>query len=252
MITSPQNERVKLVHALLTQSKTRRKEGKVVLEGIRLIRDAMKSGFAPEFILYDPTAVSLDVLRSAVDPQSFLPISSDLVSRVSDTEEPQGIVGVFPLPSLPIPEKPNRVLILDTIRDPGNLGTILRTAAAAGVEAVLLTPGCVDVWNPKVLRGGMGAHFRLPMVKADWDAIRAHCEGLAIYIAISSGATEYQAVDWRAPWALIIGNEAHGESDEARGIATHRVRIPMAGDTESLNAAIATGIMLFEAYRQWR
>jgi TrmH family RNA methyltransferase len=145
------------------------------------------------------------------------------------------------------------VLILDGLRDPGNLGTILRTAAAAGIDAVLLAPGSVDPYNDKALRAGMGAHFRIPVVSQKWDEIAATCAGLSVYLADMHGDVAYDAADWSNGWALIIGGEAHGASEAAAALATAgagRVYIPMAAATESLNAASAAAVILFEAARQ--
>ena len=254
MITSPQNDRVKLAHALQTQAKARRKEGKMALEGLRLVRDALERGLTPDFILYDPETINIDDIVGATQgsPQPTYALTSDIIRHVSSTEEPQGVVGVFPIAPPALPETPSRLLILDNMRDPGNMGTILRTAAAAGVEVVLLSPGCVDAYNPKVLRGGMGAHFRIPILEATWEHISVYCRDLMVYLADMQGDVAYDAVDWREAWALVIGSEAHGESAEAAQLQQRRVYIPMAADTESLNAAIAAGIILFEAARQRR
>lgn len=292
MITSLQNEKVKLAKALQTTAKLRRKEGKIVLEGARLVRDALLAGHVPVFVLVSsggttlrssPTAGGewehkplpktspvyrggsntnveshgqdqsvgdnlIELLRRAgVEP---LLVDEAVMAHVSDTQQPQGIVAVFALPRVRVPERLQRVLILDAIRDPGNLGTILRTAAAAGVEAVLLSPTCVDPYNPKALRAGMGAHFRVAVAEMKWERITEVCKLNAVYIADGGGELRYDAVDWRQAWALVIGGEAHGAGDEARQLAQTRISIPMAADTESLNAAVATGVILFEAARQ--
>jgi TrmH family RNA methyltransferase len=256
VITSQQNERVKLTHALQTQAKTRRKEGKMVLESLRLVRDALERGIEPEFILYDPKAIEIDDVVGArhalpLQPRLF-DVTPEIIRHISSTEEPQGIVGVFPIVAPELPESPERVLVLDSIRDPGNMGTILRTAAAAGVEVVLLSPGCVDAYNPKVLRGGMGAHFRVPILEASWTRIAVYCRDLTVYLADMQGDVTYESAEWQKAWALIVSSEAHGESEEAAGLAQQRVYIPMARQTESLNAAIAAAIILFEAARQRR
>ena len=165
----------------------------------------------------------------------------------------QGVIAVIPIPRPAPPPDPGLVLVLDQVRDPGNLGTILRSAAAAGVDLVLLSPGCVDPWNPKVLRAGMGAHFRLPVVEAEsWDAIGERLAGLAVWLADAHGGTPYDRVDWTAPSALIVGGETTGLSREAESLGRGRVAIPMARDVESLNAAMAATILLFEAARQRR
>lgn len=182
--------------------------------------------------------------RMGVEP---LLVNDAVMAHVSETQQPQGIVGVFPLPRVRLPEMLKRILILDAIRDPGNLGTILRTAAAAGVEAVLLSPTCVDPYNPKALRAGMGAHFRVALAEMNWEEIADVCQHSTIYMADGGGEARYDAVDWREAWALIIGGEAYGAGEAARQLAQTRICIPMAAETESLNAAAAAGVILFEA-----
>jgi TrmH family RNA methyltransferase len=129
---------------------------------------------------------------------------------------------------------------------------MLRTAAAAGVQLAILSPGCAEPYNPKALRGGMGAHFRLPVVESSWADIAAYCESMAIYLADGGGEADYADVNWTQPWALVIGSEAHGISEAAAALGQTRVRVPMAAKTESLNAAMAAAIILFEAQRQIR
>jgi TrmH family RNA methyltransferase len=251
MLTSLQNEKVKLAHTLQTQARARRKEGRIVLEGARLVGDAIERGLEPEFILYTPNAPIESIISNVKSRGvSLVEVSDGVMRHVSNTQQPQGIVGVFPLPLPHLPQQPERVLILDAIRDPGNMGTMLRTATAANVQAVLLSPDCVDLYNPKTLRGGMGAHFRVPAAERTWDDITAYCQGLRVYLADSRGEVRYDLADWSAAWALIIGSEAHGASSEAQELAQARVFIPLAAETESLNAAVAAGVILFEARRQ--
>lgn len=252
MITSLQNDRVKHVHALQTQAKARRKERQIALEGTRLVADAYdRGGSRPLFVLYDPDAADLNLVdRLERQRVNIYPVSAEVLKHVSATEQPQGMVAVFPMPDPSLPDHPRRVLIVDALRDPGNLGTLLRTAAAAAVQAVLLSPGSVDAYNPKVLRGGMGAHFRLPIVERSWSDIAAYTQGLHVYLADMDGDIAYDRADWSSPWALIIGSEAHGASPQALELARQRVYIPMHEDAESLNAAIAAAVLLFEARRQ--
>lgn len=142
-------------------------------------------------------------------------------------------------------------MVLDGLRDPGNVGTILRTAQAAGVLVVMLTEDCVDPYNPKVLRGAMGAHFRLHVLEDQpWDQIEKALRSRNIWIACSGRGTPYFEVEWTRPSALVVGNEAFGVGPEARRVATGEVTIPMVGEAESLNVAVATGVILFEALRQ--
>lgn len=246
MITSPQNPRVKLIRALQEKARTRRKEGKIVLEGVRLVQDALAQGHRPAFIFYTPDAESA-LPGGRLDAE---PVSPEIMHHISDTQQPQGIIGVFPMPHITLPRPAQCVLILDAIRDPGNLGTILRAAAASGTQAVLLSPDCVDAWNPKVLRAGMGAHFRVPLAALDWPEIVTYCASLPVYLADSDGQLRYDQVDWRGDWGLIIGGEARGAGEQAANLATARITIPMHAETESLNAAMAASVILFEAQRQ--
>ncbi len=249
-IASLQNNRVKLAYSLQKRARSRRKERKIALEGVRLIRDACER-HKPDFILYEPQSADYDFIAYLQGQSTdIVPVTLEVMQHISGTQQPQGIVGVFPIPMPQLPRNPARILILDAVRDPGNMGAILRTAAAAGVEVVLLAPGSVDPYNPKVLRGGMGAHFRLPIVEAKWERIGDYCTDMLIYLADGSGEINYTDANWSGAWALIIGSEAHGASAEAAEMAQERIRISMAAETESLNAAVAAGVILFEARRQ--
>ncbi len=252
-ITSLQNSKVKLANALLGRARTRKKENKIVLEGTRLIADAYQSGAVPLFVLHTPGTDDALVEQMDTDGVEIAPVDDTVMQYITDTQSPQGIVGVFSRPQPTYPLGAGRVLILDAIRDPGNLGTMLRTAGGAGVQAVVLAPGCVDPYNPKVLRGGMGAHFRLPVLEMTWDDIQERVDVSAFYLAAGEADTHYNAVPWaQHDWALIIGSEAHGASDPARQTATVPVAIPMHRATESINAAAAAAVILFEAARQRR
>jgi len=172
------------------------------------------------------------------------------MKQASDVETPPGLLAVLPQPALPVPTAPSFVLALDGMNNPGNLGSALRAAAAAGVDGVVLPPNTVDPFNPKVLRGGMGAHFRLPSQRLDWPEVAARYGELAAYVAAADGERPYFGVDWTRPSLLIIGGEAHGAGEAARRVAAGRVAIPMASRTESLNATVAAAVILFEARRQ--
>ncbi len=253
IISSLQNDRVKLAYGLQQRARTRRKERKIALEGTRLVRDALERGQKPHFALYQPENLDAELLATLEAKNIHrLAVSDEVIQHISDTQTPQGIVAVFDLPTPPLPRRPARVLILDRVRDPGNAGTILRTAAAAGVSVVIFGPGSVDPYNPKCLRSGMGAHFRIPVAEADWERIGGYCEPLHVYVTAGDGESAYDAVDWTDGWAIVIGAEADGVGEEAESLATTRIRIPMAAATESLNAAVAAGVILFEAARQGR
>lgn len=252
MITSSQNARIKLVQKLQRQSKARRQERQLVLEGVRLVSDAIHTGALPDFLLYDHTAVDavMDLFPPLdIEAVPWLLVEETLLRSIADTDTPQGLIGVFPWPDLPLPDDPALVVVVDSWRDPGNLGTLLRTAAAAGVELVVLLPGTVDPTNPKVLRAGMGAHWRVPVAALSWDALRDQFSDHAIYLADMHGEQVYDAVDWTDPALLVIGGEAHGVSATARALPHTTLRIPMVNDAESLNAAIAASLMIYAARR---
>lgn len=253
MIASPQNPKLKLVRALLSQAKTRAHEQKMVLEGVRLVRDVFEQGYAPDFVLHKTTFENQLLVDLGAAEIECLPVEPKLFDQLSETEHTQGIIGVFPIPQLPIPQNATLLLALDQLRDPGNVGTILRTAAAAGVEGIITLPGTVDAYNPKVVRAGMGAHFRLPIVEMDWQIFGDQFgSGWQIWQADANtpGAVPYHQADWTPATLLIIGSEATGISEMARHYAKNAVFIPMAAGVESLNASIAAAVILFEIQRQ--
>jgi len=174
-----------------------------------------------------------------------------VMKSISETESPQGILAVLKFSQLPIPESPNLILIPDQIRDPGNLGTLLRSALATGVQAVLLPPETTDAFAPKVLRSGMGAHFKLPIQEMSWEEISqvVKLAGLNVLIADMNGESCWET-DLRKPMALIIGSEAEGASESARKLSNGKISIPMSGDIESLNAGVAGSVLMFEVLRQ--
>jgi TrmH family RNA methyltransferase len=252
MITSTSNERVKYVHAL-SRRKTRQEEGRFVVEGIRLVEEAIRANVQPDFIFYttevDERGQKL-IERLHAGGAVCLDVTPGVMRFCSETETPPGILAVLPFASSQLPMRPTLSVITDALRDPGNLGTLLRTSAAAGADEVLLGPGTVDLYNLKVVRGAMGTHFRLPIATMTWPVIATHLNGLSIWVADARGAIPYTQVDWTKPSALIVGGEAEGASAEAEKLATGRVSIPMQGGIESLNAAVAAAIILFEAQRQ--
>jgi TrmH family RNA methyltransferase len=252
MISSTTNPKVKFVRRLQRDKRFRQRERAFVIEGTRWLQDVAQEAVVPLYLFYTTSWAEVPhqaQLLDEMETEATL-VSDEVLAAMSDTETPAGVLAVLPQPSAAPPENRNRLLILDRLRDPGNLGTLLRTAAAAGVDAVLLAPGSVDPFNPKVVRASMGALLRIPALEMAWDEIGAYARGLDIWIAAAGGERAYWDVDWRRPAALVVGSEAHGAGPRARALARGTVRIPMAGDTESLNAAMAAGIILFEAVRQ--
>ena len=252
MITSNQNSKIKLVRALLGRAKERREAGAFVAEGVRLVEEAVKANWTCRFALYDETLSErgrsqVESLKSrGVDVEE---VSTSVMKSISETEAPQGILAVLEFTNLPIPQSPNFILIPDQIRDPGNLGALLRSAAASGVQAVLIPPETTDAFAPKVLRSGMGAHFRLPIHAMTWEEIKNTTNGLQVYVADMDGSSCWD-MDLSKPIALIVGNEAEGASESARKLANGKISIPMSGETESLNAGVAGSVLMFEVMRQ--
>lgn len=254
MITSLQNERVKLVRAL-SQRKTRREQGRFFIEGLRALEDALALQARPDFVFYTNEfmqSASAQTLLSKLANERIerSAVSDKVMAACSDTETPPGILAVLRVPRFAAAPRPTFALIADALRDPGNLGALLRSAAAAGVDVVWLAPHTVDAYNPKVVRGAMGAHFRIPIEALEWDAIAAHTSGMEVWLADGEAETTYAQVDWTKPCALIAGGEAHGASAAATQLASGRVRIPMARGVESLNASVAASVILFEVARQ--
>ncbi|MBI4771456.1 MAG: RNA methyltransferase [Chloroflexi bacterium] len=258
MITSTANPRVKRVRALQSQRRARERERRFVVEGLRLASEAAASGLPAELVLHTGNldsrgrAVVNQLARLGAEVETT---SAQVMQACSDTLTPQGLLVVLPFPAPPLPAAPTFALVLDRVADPGNLGAILRAAAAAGVEAVFLTPGTVDPFNPKVVRAGMGAHFHLPLQTMDWPELTRSLAGLDRWLAAAitphgRAGLRYDQVDWRRPCALVIGSEAEGAGQAARAFAPDRVYIPMPGRAESLNASVAAGVLLFEVVRQ--
>lgn len=256
-ITSFKNPKIQMVRELLASKKNREELSACVIEGVRLSEEAVRSGVLPETVLFtdELSARGMDLLHAIPgDQTAYIKIPPDLMRKVSATETDQGLILVIPL--LPNPKIGNVdfILILDQVGDPGNMGTILRTASAAGAQAVIMAPGCVDPFSPKVLRAGMGAHFSVPILTLNWQEISDLCKrpgnNLTVCLAESGSGTSMWTMDLRQPIAIIIGSEADGASVEAKKAAEMVINIPMPGGSESLNASIAAGILLYEVVRQ--
>jgi TrmH family RNA methyltransferase len=253
MITSTSNRRVRWVRGLQDKRRKREEERAFVIEGARLAREAIEAGIPARLVLYtdhlDERGRGLvnGLSRLGAEEQS---VSDHVLKACSSTETPSGILAVLAMPALSLPQPLTLALILDGLADPGNLGTILRTALAAGVEGVFLTGSMVDAFSPKVVRAGMGAHFRIPLLRATPEDLRRQLAGMALWLAEPRAGVSYRKVNWRTPVALAIGGEADGPSVAVRELATGSVYIPMPGAAESLNAAMAAGVILFEIAHQ--
>ena len=273
LITSPSNPRISKLRELHT-TRGREKSGLFLMEGPHLLTALLDAQVVPREVYYQPefvqrTAYGRSLLNrllyaSSLTHEQLIEVNERVIESLGETQTSQGIVAVLSLDTFQ-PElirarrsEASRaaLLILDDLADPGNMGTILRTALAADVTEVLLTPQCVDCFSPKVVRAASGAHIALPIeMHLSWDAIAekisSHCkEERRVFVAEADSPHLYFEQDLKKPFALIIGNEAHGLSQAARKLATLPIAIPLANGVESLNAAMATGIVLFEAVRQ--
>lgn len=276
-ITSLANPRIAHVRDLHT-TRGRKKSGLLLMEGPHLFTALFASELLPQEVYYQPELLQRTpggrelLVRLLHAPASWsqvalFEVGERVAEALSDVQTSQGILCVLPAsllePERLLARRSERVrpplLILDDLADPGNMGTILRAALAADVEAVLLTPHCVDCYSPKVVRAAAGAHLALPVwTNLSWSSIEEriarHCgtSGERVFVADAGSPQPYYAADLARPFALIIGNETHGPSPQARALAHRAISIPLANNVESLNAAMAAGILLFEAVRQLR
>jgi len=261
MITSRHNPKIQWVKLLQSSVRERRAQGVFVVDGVRLAEEAWRSGWEVRLLLASETLGARDAryargrkllhdMQQKNIPLEWL--TEEVMQYASETQSPQGILVVLAMHEPAIPQPLHFVLILDGVRDPGNLGTILRTAAATAVQVVFLLPGAVDAFSPKVLRAGMGAHFRLPVKSASWQEIQPllHADGLNVVVAEAGGEIPYTRQDFTQPTALVIGGEAQGVSTHTQSLAQQRVTIPMQPGVESLNAAMAATVLCFEVARQ--
>jgi TrmH family RNA methyltransferase len=253
-INSRDNPAYKAMLRLVSKASERKASGMSVLDGAHLLAAFLDSGGMPEQVMVDragaedPEVAAL-VRRSA--PAPVIQLSDALFRSLSTVDSPTGVIAsvVTPQPR-PVPHDAKLVLLLEDIQDPGNGGALLRSAAAAGAGHVLLSPRCAFAWSPKVLRSAMGAHFALNIVEGgDLVGFVSAFKGAAIALEGRADRSLYD-LDLRGPCALIVGNEGAGVSAELAAKARLRARIPIAGRVESLNAAIAGSIALFECARQ--
>lgn len=255
MITSTANPHVKHIRSLGADRRERHRERCFVLEGVRLVAEAMHAQVTLRLALYAPEQLASSemgqhLLAQLAEIPNCHPATARVVAAAADTVTPQGIVAVASWPN--VEPRPGMTLIVDAVQDPGNVGTLLRSAEAAGVGQVLCSRGTADIYSPKVVRAAMGAHLYVPLcVDLEWDVVTSMLSGIPrIFATRADGQTPYYTVDWQPPVALIIGHEAHGVSAQGLALATDQITIPMQGRAESLNAAVAGSIILFEALRQ--
>lgn len=252
-ITSRDNPLFKRLKKLADSARERRLAGQTLLDGTHLLQAYADSGGVPAALLLQESAHTSEMTallqQFAAVMQVALPAA--LFAELSPVATPSGLLALVDIPRRPAPPAPQFGLLLEDLQDPGNLGSVLRSAAAAGVDAVWLSKGCADAWSPKALRGGQGAHFVLPIIeRVELAAVAAGFPGQTL-AACLQGVPLFD-LDLRGPAAFIIGNEGAGLSAPLLESASLRFTIPMAGKVESLNAAAAAAVCLFEKVRQVR
>lgn len=257
VITSLHNPAIKRARSLLRR-KGRIEERAFLVEGVRAVTDMIAAGVRPEtvFLRDDDEGRALLMRIPEQVPVRFA--LGGVVDSLSDVPHPQGIVAVVPMDA--IQSEPSfdvwladLILVADGVRDPGNLGTLIRTAAAAGVTEVIVTPDSVDPFNPKCVRSAMGAHFLTPIRHMTREELVDYLGRVPlIAMAEAGGDLAYDEPDWTESCAIIVGSEAFGANSEIRGLANAYVRIPLARDLESLNAGVAGSHVVLEAARQRR
>lgn len=256
-LTGLQNPMVKAA-AELKQKKYRQQQGLFLAEGLRTVEEAVRYG-AVQSIFY--TAIEDDRTRAVLEQAAakqikLVCVSDKVLKKIADTETPQGIIAVCGMRSKRLDDflaSGKMLLVLDRVTDPGNIGTMLRTADAAGVGGLLLLQGCADIYAPKTVRASMGSLFHLPVLSGLSEELlvqAARKAGYELLVTCLDGADNLYKADLKGRLAFVMGNEANGVSPALLAAADKRVFIPMQGRAESLNVAMAAGIVMFEALRQ--
>lgn len=262
LISSNKNEKIKNTAALLKSKKARTEQGVFAVEGLRIARDTLKSAkdklvamYVSESFLNGNAWKECPEFADAGFPDA-LPVTAvkdSVFNSMSETVTPQGIMCVVRQPEYSyedmVKDGPVRLLILEDIQDPGNLGTMVRTAEAAGMNGIVMSRGTVDIFSPKVTRSTMGGIFRVPFIYVDdlaetLDRLKA--DGVSVYAAYLRDGENYNDVCYSDRAAVMIGNEGNGLSDSAVAHATRNVFIPMQGEVESLNAGVAAALMMYK------
>ena len=263
-ITSFRNPRVKYLRSLRLR-KYRQREGHFLIEGIRIVQEAISSGAAVETVVYAPELLVSEraaALVKGLDPGLRLALSGDVFHAISDRDNPQGLAALvriedLPLQAIPL-SKEMLVVVACELRDPGNLGSLIRTADAAGATGVVIVEPSVDLYDPQTVRATMGSLFALPIVRIEnegslesWYAhIRDADLPLLVVASSAQGDRPHYQVDYRRPIVLLVGSERHGLPPSIREGADVVVRLPMAGRATSLNVSAATAALLYEVIRQ--
>lgn len=246
---------MKNLQLLMKKAKARNEQGVFIVEGPRMFREAPKDWIKQVYVAESFLKENEDMLCG----YSYEVVSDAVFKTVSDTQTPQGILCLVKKPEYELPQllcgDKTHLLILESVQDPGNLGTMLRTGEGAGITGVIMNQTTVDLFNPKTTRSTMGSIYRVPFyVASDLSAtiLELKEQGVGVYAAHLKGTMQYDEPDYRKACAFMIGNEGNGLSDEIADLADTYIRIPMCGEVESLNAAISASLLMYEANRQRR
>ena len=276
IISSKDNKKIKYIRGLMEKGSIRKKNRQFVVEGIKLVDEALKYGDVSEIVITESLYAEIvsgdlsdnallaengkNVIKYVENSRSTIVVLDAVFNSVSETITPQGVLAVVGMPCYRLLDEDYldkiysktgkiKLLILEDTSDPGNLGTIMRTAEAAGVTGVIMSKGTVDIFNPKVVRSTMGSIFRLPFAYVEdlKEVIKElKIQGISFYATHLKGEKSYKAIKYSDRSAILVGNEARGLSDEVADLADTYVLIPMQGKVESLNAAVAAALMMYE------
>lgn len=257
MITSTSNQKVKRLVQLNQKAKARKNEGVFIVEGPKMFLEAPIEWVREVYV--SESFFEKCTIRNKITQYSYEIVSDDVFKKMSDTMTPQGILCVVSRPDYTLEQLTDKdcplYVVLEDIQDPGNLGTIFRTAEGAGVDGIIMSRDTVDLFNPKVIRSTMGSIYRMPYLYTEHlaDTMKElQSKGITIYAAHLKGKTFYDEESYQKGTAFLIGNEGNGLRDETADQADVYIKIPMEGKVESLNAAIATSLLMYEAQRQRR
>lgn len=255
-ITSNTNPKIKQLITWQRKSKARMEQQIFIVEGIRMFREIPRKQllevYVSETFLQQPAGCKI------AEQYEVIEVADSVFAHMSQTQTPQGILAVVKQSRWTFEQLLKKsanplFLVLENIQDPGNLGTMLRSGEAAGITGIIASKGTVDLYNPKTVRATMGSIFRVPVVYTEdllWTIEQLQQAGIAVYAAHLQGAVPYDTLDYTIPSAILIGNEGNGLLQETADASDSRIKIPMEGQVESLNAAISSAVFLYEAHRQ--
>ena len=257
MITSSSNQQMKNISMLMKKAKARKEQGLFVVEGKKMCKEApaewLRKVYVSESFLKEQDA---DEILAGKD---YEVVSDSVFKSISDTQTPQGILCLVQMPQYELSDvlvgDKTHLLVLESIQDPGNLGTMIRTGEGAGITGVIMNQTTVDLFNPKTIRSTMGSIYRVPFyvtsdLKATIEELRG--SGVNVYAAHLKGKMQYDEPSYCQGTAFLIGNEGNGLSDEIADLADTYIKIPMEGEVESLNAAVSAALLMYETNRQRR